>query len=464
MEYNKIQVLLVEKEPEYSDRITEILAQDYEGVEVVKKTRIFQVDELKKRTPDIILMDPFEGEEDYEGAISELKTLYPKIPIVFITENRHPETIIEGFRVGITDYLLKPFQEDEFKRMFQRVLFDLQSRELPALEGIFQVCQQLNLCRSLQRFFYILALYIAKTLTSKRFFVLYKSHEEGGFEILHATGLSKADELGLGKALSRGETELVHTLEVFNFVSFEILPLPFRNILGDNANYLFIAFGNGNVGKGILGFEIGRRPKDFITPLFSRIEELLKESEVIFSNLTDFLKIRDIAIKDDVTGLYNMRSFEQLVGEELKASDKGGYSVSVLFMDIDDFKKVNDVHGHLTGSKVLKEVADQLRLLLRGGELVFRYGGDEFVVILPATNLVQAKQIGERVRLSLQHHVFQAKEKKNIRLTVSIGVATYPEQAKNITELLAIADSAMYHGKKGSKNVVYVAGKEKDSS
>lgn len=459
MDNKRIHILLIEEEPIFSDRVAEILAQHYPEVELSIKHHFPNTRELQAQFPDIILLDPFQRGRNYEEDVYELKTLYPKIPVVFITENRIPEKIIEGFRLGITDYLLKPFDEEEFKRVFQRVLFTLQSRQLPALESIFQVCQQLNLCRSIDRFFYILALYIAKTLTSKQFFALFRAQGGEKFDVLHISGILEENRSKLEEVIEQGGVELLQTLEMVSLVSFEILPLPFRSVLGDKTNYFFVAFGNERTGKGILGFEVGHRPMEFITPLYSKIEELLHESEIIFSNLTAFLKVREMALKDDVTGLYNMRSFERLVEEELKASDKGGYPVSALFMDIDDFKKVNDTHGHLIGSRVLLEIADILRGILRKGELIFRYGGDEFVMILPATSLEEAKQIGERIRLSIFHHEFHTKGKKRIRLTVSIGVATYPEQARNIMELLTIADRAMYHGKKGSKDVVYVAEK-----
>ena len=101
-----------------------------------------------------------------------------------------------------------------------------------------------------------------------------------------------------------------------------------------------------------------------------------------------------------------------------------------------------------------------LKTNLRKGELIFRFGGDEFVVVLPATNQEQARQVGERIRNSIAHHVFQSREGRNICITVSLGVATYPDQTKSFVDLLEAADAAMYHGKKETKNVVYVAGSQ----
>ncbi len=461
MDKQRIQVLLIENEPVFREQITELLTRQYAGVDISEKTHLPLAHEFKGDSPDIILMDPYQddGDEGFEENLSELKTLYPDVPIVFITKNRDPETIIECFRLGITDYLLKPFQEEEFKRMFQRVLYALQSSQLPALEGIFQVCQQLNLCRSVQRFFYILALYIAKVLTSRQFVVLFKGPKAEKFEVVLASGISKKDEAKLNRLVAREDTNFLEIREILTVVMSAHLPRSFQKIMGEDENFLFVAFGDNDMGNAVLGFEIGHRPREFVIPFFPKIERLLNEAEVIFSNLIAFLKTREIALKDDVTGLYNMRSFEPLVKAELREADKQGYAVSALFLDIDDFKKVNDSHGHLVGSRVLKEFADVLRQNFRKGELIFRYGGDEFVVILPATPLELAKEVGERVLSSISHHLFHAKEGGGIHLTASIGIATYPNQAGSVTKLLKIADEAMYHGKRETKNVVYVAGK-----
>lgn len=451
-----INVLLIDKERSFSDLITKTLVGNYD-VKVEKWRHLPQAHQIKDDAFDIILTDPFQGEADFEDFLSEIKTLYPRIPVVFITKNKAPDVIVKSSRMGITDYLIKPFQEDDLKRMFQRAIITLHSLQSPALEGIFQVCQQLNLCRSAYRFFYIIALYIAKTLSSKRVIVLFKDPQSVRYEVLHTIGVSKKKKLTFKKLVKQESFDFLDSHEMFMFARLEQLPSSFQKILGEKGTYLFVFLGNGKMGRGILCFDLEVRPQELVTPLLPKIEELLNESRIIFSNLMAFLKAREIALKDDITGLYNMRSFQLLVEAELEEAEKRGYPVSALFMDIDDFKKVNDSFGHLIGSKILKEVAEILRYNLRKGELIFRFGGDEFVVILPATNLTQATQVGERIRTNIAHHVFQAREKEDIRITVSIGVATYPDQTKNFTELLEVADRAMYHGKKGTKNVVYVA-------
>ncbi len=458
MDGKRIRVLLIERERLYDELITEILQENYD-VEIERMETLPQPHQLKGAAFDVILTDPFEESINFEDFVSEVKTLYPRIPIVFITRNRDPEAIIKGFRMGITDYLLKPFQEEDFKRMFQRAIFALHSLQSPASEGIFQVCQQLNLCRSIDRFFYILALYIAKTLASKKAVVLFKhAQADKGIEILHTIGIPKTMETSFRHLLVNEEgCDFLIPDETVRLTSVENLPLVFQEVFGKTGQCLFVSLGDVRTGKGMLEFDVGERSHESISTQLPLIEELLSESKIIFSNLMAFLEAREIALKDDVTDLYNMRSFQYLVERELKAAEKHGYPVSVLFMDVDDFKKVNDTYGHLVGSKVLRELADILKYNLRKGELIFRFGGDEFVVVLPATDLEQAKEVGERIRSSIACHVFQSDEKKNIRITVSMGIAVYPDHTKCFQDLLEAADEAMYRGKRKTKNVVFVA-------
>ena len=129
----------------------------------------------------------------------------------------------------------------------------------------------------------------------------------------------------------------------------------------------------------------------------------------------------------------------------------------VLFMDIDFFKRVNDAHGHLVGSRVLVEVGTVLRACVRDSDSVVRYGGDEFVVLLVETNAAEAMIVAERMRKMIEAEPFVKEAELGIRLTISIGIAAFPEHATTKQNLLNLADQAMYRGKESTRNVVYLA-------
>jgi diguanylate cyclase (GGDEF)-like protein len=160
---------------------------------------------------------------------------------------------------------------------------------------------------------------------------------------------------------------------------------------------------------------------------------------------------------DDLTNLYNIRYLRQAVDMEIERAQRYGSLFSLIFMDLDNLKKVNDKYGHLVGSSVIIEVSRILQKNLRKIDTITRYGGDEFVMILPQTPLDACYMVAERLRMIIEKTEFLKNDGYSVRLTGSFGIASYPANAKNKDELLKLADEAMYHGKSSTKNIVYKA-------
>lgn len=160
---------------------------------------------------------------------------------------------------------------------------------------------------------------------------------------------------------------------------------------------------------------------------------------------------------DDVTGLYNQRFLSLALNREIKKAKKEQSKFSVLFLDIDYFKAVNDTYGHLVGSSVLNSIGDMIHKLIRKSDYGFRYGGDEFILILSGAELIHAQNIAERLRKQVERTEFLASGHK-VNVTVSIGISTFPDHGHSKKKLINLADMAMYQAKGRNRNTVCIAG------
>jgi diguanylate cyclase (GGDEF)-like protein len=165
-----------------------------------------------------------------------------------------------------------------------------------------------------------------------------------------------------------------------------------------------------------------------------------------------------LSLTDDLTKLHNARFLRQYLTAEIKRARRYGNSLAALFLDLDDFKEINDRHGHLAGSHVLMEMATVILTAVRDTDIVARYGGDEFVVALPETGLDLASRVAERVRERIAGHRFNGGRRLRLHVTASFGVATFPLHAQSPQQLVASADAAMYEAKAARKNCVRYAG------
>jgi diguanylate cyclase (GGDEF)-like protein len=194
-----------------------------------------------------------------------------------------------------------------------------------------------------------------------------------------------------------------------------------------------------------------------------------KEDIPVLKNLADYAaiaienaryvqRIHELTITDDCTSLYNARHLNFVLDAEIYRSTRYGYEFSVIFMDLDYFKQVNDTHGHLIGSKLLWMIGDIIKADLRMIDYAFRYGGDEFVVLLPQTSKENALTVVRRIKDLLNSKVFFIEEGLNVRVTASFGVASFPTDARTRKDILRMADEAMYLVKHTSRNNIALAG------
>lgn len=191
---------------------------------------------------------------------------------------------------------------------------------------------------------------------------------------------------------------------------------------------------------------------------------LLGPISVSLHNALLYREAQALTLSDDLTRLFNSRYVFQWLGNSIQRYKKLSKPFSIIFLDLDGFKMVNDRYGHLVGGRTLIEIGKIIAQAVRKRDRVARYGGDEFVVMLPAAGEAESMGVAEKIRLAIQNYDFQTALQKEIHLSASFGVAVFPDHGETATDLIQKADQAMYRVKYSGKNAVCIAGDSPASS
>lgn len=232
----------------------------------------------------------------------------------------------------------------------------------------------------------------------------------------------------------------------------ELIP---RNILAD-ANNQSIICAPLHIQDKLLGvISLKHSSENFFNLEDLRILSTIADfAAIAFENATNYQRVKEMTIRDDLTALYNQRYLHQILDHEVERARRYYKELSVVFIDLDKFKQVNDKHGHVHGSALLKETAEVILQNTRNIDYCARYGGDEFTIVLPETGKADGLISAERMRSAIEKHVFLKEDGINAKFTASFGVATFPEDAQSKADLIKMADEAMYDAKHKNRNVV----------
>lgn len=448
-------ILVVEDDNFFREVFTNLLLE--EGYEVDSAASGAEaLGMLHSNDYHVVVTDLIMGDITGLELLINVKQFDPAIEVIMVTGHANVETAIHALKNGARDYLVKPINHDELKHTValcieQRRLLD-ENLELKGLINLFQVSQTIANCLDLERIYALVVDALAKEAGVRRgvgFFV------EGGDGLVlkEVRGLDAISD----KCLKESLLPLIHrcceSAESISLVNDLRGDEIFRREAVAETMALLIRSKGDLLGAVLLFNEPQACFPENID--YKNLQFLLDQSSLAFDNATRYASARDLVNVDELTGLYNYRYLDIALDREIKRSERYGSSLSIIFLDLDLFKNVNDTHGHLVGSKVLKEMGTLLKRTTREVDIVFRYGGDEFTIILVETGMAGAAGVSERIRRSIEAHDFLAAEGLHIRLTACLGYACYPEDSKSKLELLELADQAMYHGKTSGKNMVY---------
>ncbi len=185
------------------------------------------------------------------------------------------------------------------------------------------------------------------------------------------------------------------------------------------------------------------------------IRRILHDAQVIRSGKVD--SIAAVTVRDKLTGLYDRGSFYRLLAEQIYRSNRYGSELSVIMLDVDYFKKINDTYGHLAANFVLRKLAEVIRGCIRKIDIPSRFGGEEFLICLPETRLEQAMSVADKLHDQIDHLIIHDDlSKADMHITISCGVANLPKNSDwGVEELIKTADEALFHAKTNGRNQVY---------
>ncbi len=377
-----------------------------------------------------------------EPEIENLRAQFPSTELIALSGTDSSQLALQCIRSGFGDFLLKPTSPEELAysiRKARQRRESIQKIQDPRA-GVVRAITQINGCT---------------TPTLVRLYTLES--------LLKTTDAVGAAWLSLDK---RGPelTRVLCSVPKRTATSKIVFDLPFEKINFGSPRPIALRRRSTGLRKLLLPcrdfptgalFLWGIKEK-ITTKTLSAAKVLTDQAEMSLLNIRKFDEVKQQTFVDDLTGLYNSRYLKYALTNSILRCKAPNQTFSVLFIDVDHFKNINDKHSHLVGSEFLVTIGKTIKNAVRRIDPVFRYGGDEFVVILNGTSTEGAKEIAERIRKNIERRLYVIKEQR-IQTTVSIGIATYPEHASDMETLLRLADEAMYSVKREARNAVHIA-------
>lgn len=460
-------ILIVDDEQFFRDILKDLLSENYNVIESQNGDSAFDI--AKSLKPDLIILDVEMPGKNGLNVCLELKNSIATrtIPVLMLSAHAEKSDIISGLQVGADDYITKPVHPEE---VLARIDAHLRAKSLYAdlekkdLLLLLELSETISASRNPHKILQTIVDKITEVVEVARCSILTLS-DNNELLVKASSDLENAQEIRLDlkkypeiiAAISSGKTILIndmHTDPLLDPVREHIRNLPMNSIV-----VVPILKKQSIIGTFFLRtsspfkFGINHRVVT-LCQLISNMSSNALENALLFESMKSAQSyLEDLAIRDGLTKLYNHQHFHTRLTEEFSRAKRYSNPLSCLFIDIDDFKKVNDQFEHRCGDDVLSQVGQMIRDIVRESDVAARYGGDEFAILLPNTGRVGALDMANRLLATIRGHVFE--QTRGTAITLSIGISTYHGgNMKSGDQVVQTADKAMYLAKRQGKNQI----------
>ena len=380
--------------------------------------------------------------------LARIQRGFPCAGLFIVTAQKNYALALHALRSGVRDLVQLPLKLSELQLVLaEDALTHRPLRGDLGFLGVLQVFGDMGKFATPGQIYHRIQDYMSEQFRVKAIaiFRYHHSTQTGGWSFGQPSGVKfLPDELF---ALAQGEQEYVvknswvcrvlfRAKEITHCLVFELPEVPETPASLATAGDL-----RPGVGAGFDHFFA------VLCPLVKNCHEYLEQHQ-------SAAKMSSLAHTDDVTGLFNQRKLLQDIDRSMLDALQHQGHFSLVFLDLDHFKHVNDDYGHVIGSKLLTQVAAVIRQVIRETDYIYRYGGDEFIILLPGVRAQNAKKIGERLLAKMQHQEFVVGDEQKFKLGLSLGIAEYPRDAESREEILSMADKLMYEAKKSGRGKI----------
>ncbi|MDH3519974.1 MAG: diguanylate cyclase [Myxococcales bacterium] len=415
------------------------------------------IEALAREPADLVLSDLSMEALSGLDLLERVRRTCPETEFILLTAHASVESAVEALRMGAADYLQKPIQPEQLRAVVDRILSHrrllMENQRLRGALRTVESCRTLMRCLDAGEVYAVALDLLLHAVSGRRGLAIFHRSGIPGSDGVAFRGFEEREALALRRSLIEEKPALqLDALRDAQLGNPPALEEAFRVARVPIARTLAVPLRGGESELGMVWILEDDHP--FGAREIDQATLIAGHADLALSNSERFLRAKERAFVDDVTEVYNVRYLLQAMEHEIQRAERFGKPMSVLFLDLDHFKRVNDQHGHLVGSEVLRQLSRVLGECVRQVDTLARYGGDEFTIVLIDTGHEGAVVVAERIRRTVSETIFEGGRDAPIRLTISIGVATFPDHWRSRDGLLDLADKGMYLAKSRGRNRV----------